>query len=95
MTSSPDFRTGNIHLAAFLLAVNASKFRGVEWGSGNGGIFVFRPAPPKSRIEGFFNNGEAPVLRLFESLKQLRTELRETRPTAKETQQADAEGDLR
>ena len=80
--TTTDFKTGNIHLASYLLATGAAKFRGVEWGSGNGGIFVFRPGPSKSATEAFFNNGDAPVLRLFESLKQLRTALRETRPTA-------------
>ncbi len=78
MPSGDEFRTSDISVAAYTLAANLGKYRGINW-NGQKAVFVFRPGPDQSVVSDFLNDAPAPAKRLLDCLRALRTNLNEAK----------------
>ena len=75
------FTTSNLHVACYLLSINAGRFRGIQWPDDRNAEFVFMPPPEGDPTMEFFDGGIAPARALFDNLRLLRNMMRETKPT--------------
>ena len=79
MPAENEFTTSDIGIAAYVLSTGLGRYRGVDWGSREKAIFVFRPGPSKDVVAEFLNGAVAPAKALLDSLRSLRTNLNEGR----------------